>query len=118
MEIKIYLKSLLFFLIPLVILLLILNTLYYFDIVNNSLIKYLKILILLIPCFISGLVRGFNSMNKGYINGLKLSFLIVLIFFVISLLLSEFHFKDLIYYIIISLTITFGAMIGINKKTN
>ena len=75
METKLYLKSFLWFIIPLLLLLLIINTLYYFDLVNNNVIKYLKILIILIPSFISGLIRGLNSINKGYINGLKLNLL-------------------------------------------
>lgn len=118
METKLYLKSFLWFIIPLLLLLLIINTLYYFDLVNNSVIKYLKILIILIPSFISGLIRGLNSINKGYINGLKLSGIIIILFFVFSLIFKEFNIKDLIYYIIICLTITFGSMVGISKKSS
>lgn len=118
MDLKLYLKSLLWFVIPLFIFLLIINTLYYFDIVNNNLIKYLKIIIILISSFLGGLIRGYNSQNKGYINGLKLSFIIVIIFLIISLLLKSFNLTDIIYYIIIILTITFGSMVGINRKTN
>lgn len=116
MEIKIYLKSLLWFIIPLLILLLILNTFYYFDLISNNIIKYLKIIIILIPSFLTGLTRGYHSLNKGYINGLKLSGIIITFLLIISLILKEFNFTDIIYYIIITLTITFGSMVGINKK--
>lgn len=118
MEIKIYLKSLLWFIIPLLILLLIANTFYYFDLISNNLMKYLKIIIVLIPSFISGFVRGYYSLTKGYINGLKLSSIIVIILFLSSIILKSFRFATIIYYLIIILTITFGSMVGINKKKN
>lgn len=118
MEIKLYLKSFLWFIISLISLLLIINILYYFDIINNNLIKYLKIIIILVSSFLSGLVRGYHSLNKGYINGLKLSGIIIILLFIFSLILKEFNFKDIIYYLIIVLTITFGSMIGISRKTN
>lgn len=118
MEIKLYLKSLLWFIILLILLLLFINTLYYFDIINNNIIKYLKILIMLIPSFISGFIRGYNSINKGYINGLKLSGIITAILFIFSLICQEFNLKDIIYYVIIILTITFGSMVGISKKSS
>lgn len=118
MELKLYLKSFLWFIIPLIFLLLITNTLYYFDIINNNLIKYLKIIIILISSFLGGFVRGYNSINKGYINGIKLSLVITLIFLIISLITKSFNLSDIIYYIIIILTVTFGSMIGINRKTN
>lgn len=116
MKIKLYLKSILWFIIPLLIFVLIINTLYYFDIINNTTIKYFKILSILISSFTCGFIRGKTSINKGYLNGLKLSSIIVLFFFILSLLFKEFNLLDLIYYIIITLTITFGSMVGINKK--
>ena len=118
MELKKYLKSFIWFIIPLFLIILIINILYYFDIVDNNLVKYLKIIAILIPSFLSGLIRGYNSQNKGYINGIKLSLIIIIIFFVFSLILKSFNLFDLIYYIIIILTITFGSMVGISRKTN
>ncbi len=117
-EFKIYSKSLLWFLISLIIILLIINTLYYFDLISNNLVKYFKLISILIPSFLSGLIRGFNSLNKGYLYGLKLSFIIIIVLFIISIILKEFNTLDLLYYLIISLTITFGSMIGINKRIN
>lgn len=116
METKTYLKCLLTFIITLLILLSITTILYYFDIINYNLVKYFKIITILLSAFISGLIRGFNSMNKGYINGIKLSGIIIAIIFIFSLILKEFNLSDLLYYIIIILTTTFGAMVGISKK--
>lgn len=116
MEIKIYLKSLLAFFIPLIIMLLLVNLFYYYDIISNNLIKYLKIIIILISSFIAGYIRGYNSQNKGYINGLKLSLLVIILFFIMSIIFKSVNFTNIIYYLIISLTITFGSMVGINYK--
>ena len=116
METKTYLKCLLAFIITLLILLLISTILYYFDIINYNFVKYFKIFTIIVSSFISGFIRGINSLNKGYINGIKLSVIIVAILFIFSLIVRPFNFDDLIYYIIIILTTTFGAMVGISKK--
>jgi len=70
MEIKIYLKSFLSFTITLIFLLLLTTILYYFDLINYNTTKYFKIVTIIISSFISGYIRGYNSINKGYINGL------------------------------------------------
>ena len=114
--IKNYLKGLLFFFIPLLILLLIINTFYYFDILSNNIMKYLKIVIILFSTFLSGFYIGFKSNNKGYINGLKCSLIIIGIFLLSSLLIKEFKFTSIIYYLIIIIVITLGSMLGINIK--
>lgn len=118
MEIKIYFKSILGFILPLLILLLIINTLYFFDYIDNNIIKFLKIIIVIFSSFISGFIRGYNSISKGYISGLKLSGIIILFLFVFCLVLKSLKFSNIIYYLIITLTITFGSMVGINKKSS
>lgn len=118
MKKNVYFKCLLGFMIPLLFMLLLLNTMYYYDIVNNNIVKFLKIFVVVISSFISGIIRGYNSINKGYINGIKLSIIVIITLLIISLILGEFNIKDIIYYIIIALSITFGSMIGINKRKN
>lgn len=118
MKIKRFLKGLLFFFISLFIFLLIIHTFYYLDIFNNNIMKYLKIIIVLISSIISGFYIGYNSLNKGYLNGIKFSLIIILIFFISNLFIDKFKFITLIYYLIIVITIIIGSMIGINKKKN
>ena len=118
MKRNIYFKCLLGFLLPIIFMLLIVNLMYYFDIISNNIVKFLKIFIVVFSSFLTGIIRGYNSNSKGYINGLKISIIIIGILFGLSLLLNEFNIKDIIYYIIIILSITFGAMVGINKKKN
>ena len=101
--IKNYLKGLLFFFIPLLILLLIINTFYYFDILSNNIMKYLKIVIILFSSFLSGFYIGFKSNNKGYINGLKFSLIIIVIFLLSSLLIKEFNIGNMTAKVLASL---------------
>ena len=54
MKLKNYLKGLLFFFIPFILLLLIIHTFYYFDIFSNQIMKYLKIIIV----FLIGMIGG------------------------------------------------------------
>ena len=95
---------------------LILNILYYFDTISLSTIKYLKMFVSIIAFLLGGINIGKNSLNKGYIHGLKLSMIIVVLFLIFSLLFNNYKITLIIYYLITTFTITFGAMIGINKK--
>ncbi len=111
-----YLKGLLYFFIPFIFLLLIITIFYYFDILNNQIIKYFKIIILLLSSLSGGFYIGRKSSNKGYINGLKLGGIICSLFLIINLFLKDFKWYQLIYYLIMLITICIGSMIGINKK--
>ena len=79
--------------------------------------KYLKILIILLSSFFSGFYIGFKSNNKGYINGVKFSLIIISIFLLSSLSVKGFKFISIIYYLIIIIVITLGSMLGINRKS-
>ena len=112
-------KSLSIILFSLFISSLFINTLYYFDIINNNLINYIKLFISIIIFFIGGLYIGFHSNSKGYINGLKLSILVVIITLILNIIFGNFKLTKIIYYLITTICITFGSMIGINKtKSN
>ena len=112
----ILLKSTLLIIVLLLISATIINILYYFDIINNNLIKYLKILLSIFSFFIGGLYIGKKSDSKGYLNGLKLSLVIIVVMFLLSIIINNFKISRIIYYFITSICITFGSMIGINKN--
>ena len=111
-----YLKSFLYFLIPFIVLLFITTLFYYFDILSNNIIKYFKIIILLLSCFLSGFKIGKTSINKGYLKGISLGSIIIFLFFIITLITKSFKWYQLIYYLIILITTTLGSMIGINSN--
>lgn len=97
---------------------LLINILYYFDIIGNNLIKYFKMLFIVTVFLIGGIYMGRNSPNKGYIYGFRLSMLVIFIFLIFGIIFNNLSFKQLIYYLITTFCITFGSMIGINKKSN
>lgn len=88
----------------------------YFNILNPSIISNLKLILPLIAIFTSSFILGTKSNKLGYLEGLKLGIIIIIIFLIISLLTKSFILKSLIYYLILSLSSILGAMIGINKK--
>ena len=111
-----YLKSFLYFFIPFIILLFITTLLYYFNLINNNVIKYLKIITLILSTFIGGFKIGKLSNSKGYIKGIILGLIIVFIFFIVSLFTKSFKVTLIIYYLIIIITTALGSIIGINKN--
>ena len=114
--IKKYLKAFLYFLVPFIVLLLISTILYYFDIISINLMKYLKLIIILISIFIGGFKIGNSSNKKGYQKGLIFGGIIVFIFLLISLITNNIKLSSIIYYLLILITSTIGSMIGMLKK--
>lgn len=114
--IKNFLKATLIIMGILFIFTIIFNILYYYDILNNNSLKYCKMLASILSFFIGGVFIGKNSLNKGYINGLKLSLIMIIIFLIFGIIFNNIKSSRIIYYLIMSVCITFGAMIGISKK--
>ncbi len=117
-SLKKYGKSLIIILSLLIISSLIINISYYFNIINNNIIKYIKLLLSLLSFFTGGLYIGKNSLNKGYLSGLKLSIITIFILLLCGIIFNNIKISIIIYYLIIIFTIIFGSMIGINKKRN
>ncbi len=114
--VKNYLKGLLYFFIPFFTLILLISILYYFDILNNQVIKYFKIITLLVSSLVSGFYIGRKSISKGYLNGLKLSGGIAILFLIINLIMGGFKWYHLVYYLIMIVVTSIGSMLGINQK--
>ena len=114
--IKKYFISFLYFFIPFIILLLIFTLLYYFDIISNNLMKYLKFIIMIITILIGSYKIGKYSNKLGYQKGLLFGGIIILLFAIISLITKSFKINNIIYYLLILITSTIGSMLGVLKK--
>lgn len=91
----------------------------YFNIFGVKIVRGLKFILPSVMMVVSSYRLGKMSNKKGYLEGLKLSGIIVLIFFSLVLLLDKFSLKCLLYYGILTLMGVMGSMIGINRrKTN
>lgn len=108
--------SILYFFIAILLFTILITISNYFNLLSPSLISKLKIILPISAIFISSFVLGTKSSKLGYLEGIKLGVIIVLIFIIISVLAKSFLVKSLVYYLILLLTSILGAMIGINKK--
>lgn len=115
---KNFIKPLLYIFIIIIGSLLILTPLNYFDIFNNSITTIIKIIIPIIAFLIGGFILGKNSKKKGWLEGLKLALISIIIFILINYIGygEAFKLKSLIFYITLTISSVFGSMIGINKK--
>lgn len=100
-----------------IILLTITTGLYYFNLINNNTYKIFKIIIVIISILINSFILGKNSLNKGYLEGIKLGLMIITIFFILTLVSSNsLNLSILLYYFILLITAIFGSMFGISRK--
>lgn len=92
----------------------------YFNIVNDSITTVFKMIIPIISVLSSGIVMGLNSSKKGWLEGLKLGFLICILLFLFSLLglNNTFKISQLLFYGILIFTSIVGSMIGISRNHN
>ena len=92
----------------------------YVNIISGTALTISKILICVISLFVGGFVMGRRSSKKGWLEGLKLAliFLLLLLLFNYLGLGNTPKIKNLIYYAIIIVSCIFGSIIGINKKKN
>lgn len=110
-----YIKSLIIFLSSIVTIPIFLTI---FNLLKLKTNRIMIIIIGAILMFIMGLIMGKKSESKGYLNGLLLSVISILILLIISLIFKfPLNINTLIYYIILILATVFGSMLGINKKT-
>lgn len=100
------------------ILTLLMTVLNYFDIIKNNFLIIFKLIIPISSLFIGGFIIGKGSKKKGWLEGLKLSLIFITILLIINFIVlnSKIEFKNLLYYLIISVSCIFGSIIGINKN--
>ncbi|MCI8569081.1 MAG: TIGR04086 family membrane protein [Bacilli bacterium] len=113
---KIYGKRLGYTLLELLISLVLITTLYYFNIIGDGFFKSLELISIILTIFINSYILGNTSNKKAYIEGTKFGGIIISLLLIFTLLFSKFKIRVLIYYLIIMITSILGSMIGISKK--
>lgn len=117
-NIKLYLKYLGFSFIILLLGLLLISTLYYFDIISSTFTTYFRFIYFLLVIFITSYKLGKITEKNGYLTGIKIGLLYILVFALLGVIVfsPKIHLRVLIYYLIIILTAILGSIIGIQKK--
>lgn len=107
------LTALIFFIISLFVM----TMLSYFNIINKTILNIGLFLTIILPIMLCSYKQGRKVSNKGYLEGLKVGFIFILLLVLINLILNgTFDLKNLIYYLIIIVSSTFSSMLGISKK--
>jgi putative membrane protein (TIGR04086 family) len=110
-------KALLTTFISLIIGIVIITLLNYFNIIGINITNISKIIILGLSIFIGSFSLGKMSIKKGYLEGLKFGLLITFILFLLNLMITKnIKIRLIILYIIINITSILGSMFGILKS--
>lgn len=97
---------------------LIVTLFHYLSWINSKTLSILEIMIPLIAMILGGFTIGKRSQQKGWLEGLKLAliFLIVLVLFQYLGLKVTFSFKMILFYLMLIVSCMLGSMIGINRR--
>lgn len=111
-------KSFLYMIIILFASTIIITLLNYINIFGNKLTTLAKIVISVISFFTGGFIMGKNSKQKGWLEGIKIGSIIIVILLLLNyiILKQSFDLKNIVFYLILLSSSIFGSMIGINKN--
>lgn len=90
----------------------------YVGIFGLSLVKVFSYLTPFLSFLIGGIILGKKSINKGWLEGLKLGVIAIAILFIFNFLALDggYSLANLILYMVVLLSCILGSMIGINMK--
>lgn len=90
----------------------------YFNIIGKKFVSIMEIIIPIATLFVGGFLIGKKSLKKGWLEGIKLGliFIVILFLFYILGLQSKFELRNLIYYLILIGSSVVGSMLGISKN--
>lgn len=85
---------------------------------NKNITSIILFILQILLFFIIGFIHGKKTNKKAFVEGLIISIILVFIMLILSLILFKYIFKfsNLIYYIILIVASTSGAILGKNKK--
>lgn len=115
-----YVKSFGYSLLVLIVSSFLMTVLSYFNIINESFLMILELVLPILSFFIAGILIGRKASKKGYLEGLKISLLMVIFIFLFNLLAfgKMIDFKTVLSFLIWIFASMFGSILGINKSKN
>ena len=111
-----FLKSISIFLALFIIYLIVISLLYYFEILSYNIVSIISYIVVLFLFFILGFKSSKHFNNKGYLNGFITSFIICTILSLVTLIIDNYSFSTLVYYLSLILSSITGGITGIQKK--
>ena len=113
-------KSFLISLITLLVLTLIVTIFNYIGLFNLSIVNIFSYITPFISLFIGGFIMGKNTVNKGWLEGIKFGLICIIIFTIFNYLAFDtfFNISNIILYVITLIASILGSIIGINFKKN
>lgn len=86
--------------------------------VNSTITNFILFIFNALAFLVLGYKNGNVAKDKGFLHGLKIGAIMLVILFIINIFLSQkvFTLSLGIYYLILLLCATFGGMLGISKK--
>ena len=108
-------KSLLYTFLFFAVFSLLLTALNYFNIINYQTLAIGKIIIPILSLGFSGLLMGKKATKNGWLEGLKIS-LIIVVLISFTAIIGEFSPKKLTFFLILIMAGIFGSILGINTK--
>ncbi len=90
----------------------------YFDIFDTPFVSTMKIIIPILSFFIGGISLGKKSNQKGWLEGIKLGLILIIMILIFNYLALDwsFNIKNILYYLILIFGSILGSMIGISRK--
>lgn len=95
-----------------------LTLLEYINFISPTTKNIFFILFILASFLISGFILGKKSLKKGWLEGIKLSIIEIIIFMCINLVFKNWQIKSIVFYLLIFISTTFGSMLGVTKRKN
>ena len=101
----------------LIISLLIISVLSYFNIISGNTVMILELIICFTVIFITAIKQGQKSQKYGFLEGIETGLVFIILYLIINFAIYNcFKLKNFIYYLIILTISTLGGMIGITQK--
>ncbi len=116
-NIKKYIKPAIFFSVSLVAYLAVMSVFHYFGVMKLASVGTVNFVVMAIILFLGGIYMGKKTSKKGYLEGLKLGGVVVVLSFASNIILvRHFDLYVVLYYFVLAVAATIGSMIGINLR--
>ena len=110
------LKAFLFAGISTLVLTFLFTLLNYFGLIGSSVMTVIKIIIPLFSIALGGFILGKGALKNGWMEGLKIGLIIILLILIFNLIFLGVDVKDFIFYAALLISSMFGSMLGINTN--